>query len=67
MPHHRSVICSSCGTFLRARNSACGRCGAWTRQTKNGAILKALTVLTILVVGLYLLNSMDGLRAALSP
>lgn len=59
MPRRRSVVCSSCGTFLRARDTECGVCGAWTTRLKQMVFFKGLSVVAALLGALYVWHTLQ--------
>lgn len=67
MPRQRYVVCSSCGTFLRARATECEGCGAWTARAKKDLMLRSVGVLGALLAALYIYSVIQGLGATLAP
>lgn len=67
MPRQRYVVCSSCGTFLRACATECEGCGAWTARLKRDLILRGVGVLGAVLGALYIYSVVRGLGATLVP
>ena len=67
MPRRRSVVCHSCGTFLRARDSSCESCGSWSPRAKRDFLFKALGLLMAVLGALYLYGVVRGFGAGLIP
>lgn len=67
MPRRRSVVCSSCGTFLRARDTQCEVCGAWTARLKQAVFFKGLSVVAALLGALYVWHALQQFGATVAP
>lgn len=63
MPRRRTIACPSCGTFVRARDTECEGCGAWTARAKRDLMLRGIGVLG----ALYIYSVIRGLGATLGP
>ena len=67
MPRRRTIVCQSCGTFVRARDAECEGCGAWTSRAQRELMLRGVGVLGALLAGLYIYSIIQGLGAMLVP
>lgn len=67
MPRRRTIVCQSCGTFVRARDTECEGCGVWTARTKRDLMLRGVGVLGALLAGLYIYSVIRGLGTPLVP
>lgn len=67
MPRRRSVVCPSCGTFLRARDTRCEVCNAWSPRVKQAVFFKGLSVVAALLCGLYVWHAVQQFGAAVVP
>ena len=65
MPRRRTIVCQSCGTFVRARDTECEGCGAWTARAKRDLVLRGVGVLGALLAALYIYSVIQGFGATL--
>ena len=67
MPRRRSVVCTSCGTFLRARDTKCEVCDTWTLRLKLAIFFKGLSVAAALLCALYVWHALQQFGASAAP
>jgi hypothetical protein len=67
MARRRYILCSSCGTFLKARDTHCPGCGAWTAKAKREILGWGASILVALLGALYLYSTAVGLAPTFVP